>query len=158
MRGLWGGTGSLPYVTGGFVNRTQRTSALTSVSLDVGMGFNPRLRRRGVSLARLVAILVFWRAGLAAWIRAQLPTVIAPDDIRTNLTCEVLAALLAQQRFSREDIRSLENRRSAAIWALARLHGCRLAFSTHRIANPATTGHLYHSSVKRSAISRRDLS
>ena len=42
MRGLWGGTGSLPYVTSGFVNRTQRTAALIGVSLDVS---TPRLRR-----------------------------------------------------------------------------------------------------------------
>ena len=89
------GRDRVPYVTGGFVNHAQWTSALTIVSLDVGMGFNPRLRRRGVSLTRLVAILVLWRTGLTAWIRAQLPAVIAPDDIRTNLICKVLAALLA---------------------------------------------------------------
>ena len=85
--------------------------------------------------------VVLGRRTLAARISAELPTVVAADDIRFDKVGHVFAAFFAQERATRQDLRALEYVRSSAVRAPSRLQRRRLALSAHRVANPTSARH-----------------
>lgn len=120
----------------------------------VGVAFQPRITWRSVSLARKVSVVVSWRFRLSAWISAQLPAVVAANNLRYNLSRKVFPAFFTEQLCARHNNGSFEYRRRPAIGTFPRLHWGRLTFPAHGVANPTSSSHRYRPPFNRAAISR----
>lgn len=118
------------------------------------MAFQPRITWRSISLARKVSVVVFWRFRLSTWISAQLPAVVATNNLGYNLSRKIFPAFFTEQFSARHNCGPLEYRRRPAIGTFPRLHWGWLAFPAHRIADPTPSGHRYRPPFNRAATSR----
>lgn len=131
-----------------------RCSISITSKLLVWMAFQPQITGRSVSLARKVSVVVFWRFRLSAWISAQLPAVVAANNLRYNLSRKIFPAFFTDQLCARHNNGSFEYRRRPAIGTFPRLHWGRLTFPAHGVANPTPSSHRYRPPFNRAAISR----